>query len=649
MSPTSTDKTGSGHIPSAPPYDDVDCGCNGDGSCDPPHALERNRFYPRKRMEVRHWQVEQRYHRGARQLVTRLGLGSGVLCGLEFESAAGVWIIRKGVGVDGRGRIIVVRHDIEVDVTRLTDECGLPTDETATDGTVTVALCYRECGTDLVALPAEECDGKQRAVASMVREAFAVSVTRGESPRVGLPDGLCEALLAGAEGVDRRELLDRLDPRLCACAEECIPLATVDFGEGGATARTEVRTVIRSNRQLLDLILCLAERVEECCAEVSPAVAPRIVALWPLADENGDAFDQLLKNRTLELGFDRDMAETGLDDPQNWLGVWLLDEESATRLPLQRSGAGLTHVTPPAGGDGAAFSIEFDSERLSERSVFVVMARSTAGGPIRAAGTDQLALDAELTATGLSQEQRDKLWGLPADGNPDGGLGGLVGDAISAPPVFLPTGDGTAGGEMHVVVRPRRLVESPPRLLSVWPRGATILGEESPELKEEWRSFLEIPRIEIVVSRPLADAALETPDAWLRVWHATADGETFFGLRQIKLFRSDEQALDDGVVRYVFSFTEEVEWYGRDEVLVQLRSTPPVVTESPIGRDHPEVLLDADFRGTVLDSQTLFRVWSGDTFDNGIPAFQPSPTEGESLHDGIAGGLAHWAFTATRP
>ncbi|WP_146068493.1 MULTISPECIES: hypothetical protein [unclassified Arthrobacter] len=228
-----------------------------------------------------------------------------------IEVALVVPVIRRGVGVDGRGRIIVVRHDVEVDVTRLTDECGLPTDETVTDGTVTVALCYRECGTDLVALPAEECDGTQRAVASMVREAFAVSVTRGESPRVGLPDGLCEALLAGEEGVDRRELLDRLDPRSCACAEECIPLATVDFGEGGASARTAVRTVIRSNRQLLDLILCLAERVEECCAAVPAAVAPRIVALWPIADENGDAFDQLVKNRTLELGFDRDMPRPG--------------------------------------------------------------------------------------------------------------------------------------------------------------------------------------------------------------------------------------------------------------------------------------------------------------------------------------------------
>ena len=74
------------------------CGCGDDhehGGC--LHALQRNLFFPRKLMEVRHWQAEQAYHRHARELVTRLGLGAGVLCGLEVKlSGTGTLVVGAG-------------------------------------------------------------------------------------------------------------------------------------------------------------------------------------------------------------------------------------------------------------------------------------------------------------------------------------------------------------------------------------------------------------------------------------------------------------------------------------------------------------------------------------------------------------------------
>jgi hypothetical protein len=334
-------------------------------------------------------------------------------------TGTGTLEIGCGVGVDGCGRIVVVPGDIEVDPRRLTDACGRPSGETADDGGVTVWLCFHECGTDLVPLPPELCEDDVSCIASMTREAYAVVVTRDPAPPVSPPPGVCEALFHPDPGdeEDRRALLDRLYPRDCAPEPVCIPLAAVEFAEDGPpTLDTGVRTVIRSNRQLLDLILCLADRVDECCDKAPPARPPRLVALWPWPDPEGMGRRTLAEEQRLEAGFDRDMAEQGLDDPEQWLGVWLLGPRLARRLPVTRAPGGLGHVTAPTGGDAAAYAFEVDPKVIRDSAVIVVMARATAAGPIRAADPDQLALDAELAATGLSIDQRDRLWAMPSKG-----------------------------------------------------------------------------------------------------------------------------------------------------------------------------------------------------------------------------------------
>jgi len=613
------------------------------------HALQRNLFFRRKLMDVCHWQAEQAYHRHARELVTRLGLGAGVLCGLEVKlSETGTLVVGAGAGVDGPGRIVVVPREIEVDPARLTDACGRPAGEPIEQGTVTVSLCYHECDTDPVCLPPDGCDSEPVLVPSMVREAYAVTVTAGGTTRTGLPAGLCEQIFRcdECEAEGRRALLDRLDPRGCACGEVCIPLATVTIGET-RVADTAVRTVIRSNRELLDLILCLADRVEECCGKLPLAVPPRVTGLWPWPDETGENRAEFIQAGRLEIASDRVLAEQGLDDPDAWLGVWVLDSRGATRLRLSRAAGALLHVGVPAAGCGAAYDVEVKPAKPTVRSVFVVMVSSTAPGPIRAAAADHLALDPDLKGTGLSDADRQKLWAMPPASR-DASLGTLAADAVNAPPLPpLPSGDGTAGGELHIVLAPATKVAPPPRLLAVWPEGASALGVNGQDL-DNWRAFLAEPQLRLTVSRALAQAAIDSPREWLRLWHGTADPPRVYGIEELALSPGIASDLPDGTVRYSFGI-QAPGWLPHDTLVVQLRSTPPTAAGSPLGRDDPTVLLDADFAGTALLSQDLFRLWSGDMFPQGLPALPFTSTAGQQLYDGTEGGLAHWAFTVTRP
>jgi len=622
-------------------------------------SLQRNRFYPRKLMEVRHWQAEQSYHRRSRELLARLGLGRGVLCGLKVaRNADGTLTIGSGAAVDGAGRIVIVPDDVEVDVTRLTDDCGRPAGDAVTDGKVAVSLCFHECGTDLVPMPPEQCADEVSCVASMTREAFAISVTRTLPGPQQLPEEVCTALFrpgdpADSGEVDRHALLDQLDPRRCEREEDCIPLAVVDLDADVDDTRddssldTSARVVIRSNRQLLDLILCLAERVDECCGQPAAVTAPRVTDLWPWPDADGTARTELAENHRLELAFDHDMAEQGLDDPEAWLGVWLLGPRLARRVPVTRSPGVLQHVTAPAPGDGAAFGVEIDDDWIRSTTLIVVMARSVAGGPIQAADSPHLALDADLAGTGLDEGQREQLWALPPDGSNHAGLGSaLYLSTVPGPPPVLPSGDGTAGGELHVVLRPATKTAEPPRLLEIWPPSGSVLNNDSPDNAALRLRFQERPGMIVVVSRPLTAEAIATPKAWLRAWIASPDGEFLLSLRELELRPGEQDLLADGSARYTFVIAGEIRWDADSQILVQLRSTPPVRTESPMGQADPQVLLDADFTGTRLDSQTLFTIWSG-----GVPAQLPTlnaiSSAGRTLFDGVAGGLAHWGFAVT--
>ena len=70
---------------------------------------------------------------------------------------------------------------------------------------------------------------------------------------------------------------------VCEAAEDdpCVPLAgiLVEDGRPVALENCLVRPRIYSNAMLLDLILCLAERIDECCKDLPPAELLRVKSI----------------------------------------------------------------------------------------------------------------------------------------------------------------------------------------------------------------------------------------------------------------------------------------------------------------------------------------------------------------------------------
>ncbi|MES2938099.1 MAG: hypothetical protein V4864_10475 [Pseudomonadota bacterium] len=175
------------------------------------------------------------------------------------------------------------------------------------DSILTIWLCYRECFTDQQPVLVTDCDTRSHCAPGTVVESFCLKVAPGLPPLQRDPDwclnwaagrdprppvstdasaaspapaGLGqvndkfpEHELHGMEPGRRHALCSLLD---CDCdavhGEVCVPLAAVRMRDG-RIVRLEtcmVRPRVYSNAVLLDLILCLAERVDACCNHAPP-------------------------------------------------------------------------------------------------------------------------------------------------------------------------------------------------------------------------------------------------------------------------------------------------------------------------------------------------------------------------------------------
>ncbi len=247
---------------------------------------ERNAYFFGKLLGVSDFDLEQDYFNSKRWLMNRLLAGSGVVCGLGVAPAVDGTrlVIEPGVAIDGWGReIIVPEQSLPFDPRVLRDAEGNTSGSIEGEGTVVISLCYHECGAEPAPVLAPGCDPEGDCASSVTREKYHVVVTEG----VAVPSGLdCRFASLFTPGEDSGQLPDPL-PALAehitsACTEAsgggCILLAQVSLpAEGGITPEmidVSVRPVVLSHGILLELIFCLARRVQELAAGPAPTPTP---------------------------------------------------------------------------------------------------------------------------------------------------------------------------------------------------------------------------------------------------------------------------------------------------------------------------------------------------------------------------------------
>jgi hypothetical protein len=293
------------------------------------NAPRRNHYFYGKRMDVQHFVMEQNYGKLKQWLLNRLTQGKGVICGLKVSVDGDRVCVDPGVAIDGLGREIVVPVRACIDPLSVDDGCcgrhgasvtaAAPPAGRPTDGIYTVWLCYHECLADHQPVLVSDCNTRDLCAAGAVVETFCLKATPGMPTLQGDPDWcavlwrkeatpgntgasqesfdagalhemipaivpaggssttpnsseLSDANLAAIATAEksRRHALCELFDKTCdpPDGDPCVPLALVILRDGKLTVEDcAVRPRIYSNAVLLDLILCLAEKIDECCGK----------------------------------------------------------------------------------------------------------------------------------------------------------------------------------------------------------------------------------------------------------------------------------------------------------------------------------------------------------------------------------------------
>jgi hypothetical protein len=236
-------------------------------------SFSRNRYFYGKFLTERDLTLEQGYVNRKRWLVNRLGLGSGVLCGLEVELSkdGSCLLVQPGVAIDPLGREIIVPEAYCLANPRQPTDCeGKPTGK-AVDGagTLYLCLCYRECDSEPVPVMVSDCETRQACAANMVRERYCLRLCT----EIGRTDTLpCSDIFPAPPPKDfdyRGAVSKAIRPRCDAPTTDCVVLADVKLpADAKATVTVDMfshRTTLFSNAMLFDLLMCLAQQMAVCC------------------------------------------------------------------------------------------------------------------------------------------------------------------------------------------------------------------------------------------------------------------------------------------------------------------------------------------------------------------------------------------------
>ena len=88
---------------------------------------QRNRYFYGKLLDEASLRIEQSNFNQKRWMMNRLGLGCGVMCGLNVTIQDDLICISPGVAIDSLGREIVVPEGKRMNPRKITVDRGVPT------------------------------------------------------------------------------------------------------------------------------------------------------------------------------------------------------------------------------------------------------------------------------------------------------------------------------------------------------------------------------------------------------------------------------------------------------------------------------------------------------------------------------------------
>jgi hypothetical protein len=249
----------------------------------------RNRYFYGKLLDVPHFYLEQSYLNGKRWLMNRLVSGTGIVCGLAVTPTAdgtGL-IISPGVAIDAWGREILVTNPAWVNPLALTDSQGNALGTVAGPVVVSLCLLYHECAVEPTPVLVSTCNTNGDCAPGTIAERYKVVTQQGAAA-----DNPLGCAMPGVFGSQQNYPAASIQPDLLqwitqSCTEPsgdpCVCIAQVSVPAAGPITQQMIDqtscAIVANNQLLLQLILCLAERVEECCGpKPIPTPAPILIS-----------------------------------------------------------------------------------------------------------------------------------------------------------------------------------------------------------------------------------------------------------------------------------------------------------------------------------------------------------------------------------
>jgi len=238
---------------------------------------QRNAYRFGMLLDVFHFQRETNYSNSKRWLLNRLGLGYGVICGLDVKvgSEKDTIIITPGCAIDKWGREIVVPAEtgpITIPPELLPPPSEPPEEKKDQqyqgenkkkyeDVWIKVMLCYHECEGDPVPVMAGDCCETEVCAPSTIREQYRITFKEGRSKPVNTACAIPD--FVPRERIDYPAIVRWVTD---SCSElpanPCITLANIRVSGGGHHCNDDnidinIRPIVYSNDLLYNLILSL--------------------------------------------------------------------------------------------------------------------------------------------------------------------------------------------------------------------------------------------------------------------------------------------------------------------------------------------------------------------------------------------------------